>query len=280
MKKTWLVEKYIFNEYETKLRDVIRESGSNCLIIDDTDIDFDFDKEIKNKFTDKDCVIFYGSLQLGRKINSRTNFIPGIFLTIENYECSKYYGYYGDRLLNSDYLMMGMNDVIRNKEKIFNYFSSDSIFIRPSNGYKTFTGQCLDKENFDREFGILCKSYGGVDMNQIVIIAKKQQVNEESRFIVVDGEIIDGSVYMIDGELIKEKIIDNKAIELAIDSIKFYQPDKAFTIDIAKMKDGSYKLLEIGSFCCASLYNADFEKIVKSVNELMIKEYNDYWNIV
>jgi len=279
MKTTWLVEKYIFNEYEKKLRDVIRKSGSNCLIIDDTDIDFDFDKEIKNKFTDKDCVMFYGSLQLGRKINSRTNFIPGIFLTIENYECSKYYGYYGDRLLNSDYLMMGMNDIKRNKEKIFNYFSSDSIFIRPSNGYKTFTGQCLDKENFNREFDILCNSYGGVDLNQVVIIAKKQQVSQESRFIVVDGEIIDGSVYMIDGELIKEKLIDNEALELAIDSIKLYQPDKAFTIDIAKMKDGSYKLLEIGSFCCASLYNADFEKIVKSVNELMIKEYNDYWNI-
>jgi hypothetical protein len=279
MKTTWLVEKYLFEDYEQKLHDIIIQSGSDCIIIDDTDIDFDFDKKIKNRFTDEDCVIFYGSLQLGRKIYSRTNLIPGIFLTIENYECHKYYGFYGDKLLNSDYLMMGLNDVKRNKEKIFNYFNTDSIFIRPSNGYKTFTGQCLGKENFERELDVLCKSYGGVDLNQLIVLARKQEVCEESRYIVIDGKVIDGSVYMINNELIKERKIDENAYNLAVESVKYYQPDKAFTIDIVKLKDGSYKILEIGSFCCASLYNADLEMIVKAMNELMINEYNDYWNI-
>lgn len=279
MKTTWLVEKYIFEEYEQKLRDIITQSGSKCIIIDDTDMNFDFDKKIKNRFTDNDCVIFYGSLQLGRSIYSRTNFIPGIFLTVENYECHKYYGYYGDKLLNSDYLMLGMNDVLRNKDRIFSYFNSDSIFIRPSNGYKTFTGQCLNKDNFEKDFNILCKSYGGVDLDQLVVIARKQEVSEESRFIVLDGKVIDGSVYMINGELIKERIVDEKAFALAVESVDCYQPDKAFTIDIVKLKDGSYKVLEIGSFCCASLYNADLEIIVNAMNKLMINEYNDYWNI-
>jgi len=280
MKTTWLVEKFLFEDYEDELVKTIRGLDSTCHIIDDTDINFDFDKKIKNRFTDKDCVIFYGSLQLGRKIYSRTNFIPGIFLTIENYECYKYYGFYGDKLLNSDYLMMGMNDVKRNKEKIFNYFSTDDVFIRPSNGYKTFTGQCLNKEQFEYELDTLCKSYGGVDMDQLVIIAKKQDVHQESRFIIVDGKLIDGSIYMTDGVLNKEKIVDLKAMELAKSVINCYEPDRAFTIDIAKLKDGSYKVLEIGSFCCASLYNADFKKVVKAVNKLMIKEYNDYWNLL
>jgi hypothetical protein len=280
MKITWLVEKFLFDEYEKRLCQTIKDSGSECIVIDDTDINFDFDKKIKNRFTDKDCVIFYGSLQLGRKIHSRTNFIPGIFLTIENYECYKYYGFYGNKLLNSDYLMMGLNDVKRNKEKIFNYFSIDSIFIRPSNGYKTFTGQCLNKEKFEYELDVLCKSYDGVDMDQLVVIAKKQDVHQESRFIIIDSKLIDGSIYMIDGVLNKEKMIDLKAMELAQSVIGCYEPDRAFTIDIAKLKDGNYKILEIGSFCCASLYNADFEKVINAMNSLMIKEYNDYWNLL
>jgi hypothetical protein len=44
-------------------------------------------KHIKQKFTEKDCVIFYGSLQRGRQIYKETNFIPGVFYTTENYEC-------------------------------------------------------------------------------------------------------------------------------------------------------------------------------------------------
>ena len=46
-----------------------------------------------------------------------------------------------------------------------------------------------------------------------------------------------------------------------------------------KINDGNYKVLKIGSFCCAGWYNMDLEKVVKEINKLCITEYNDYYNL-
>lgn len=283
MKVNWIIEKYMFEEYEEQLFQIIKNNGHNCLLIDDTDWRFDFDRDIKTKFKSDDCVLFYGSLQRGRQILSDTSFIPGIFLTINNYECFKYYGYYGDSLVNKDYLIFGLNDIKRNKEKIFNYFQTSSIFIRPSNGYKTFTGQLLSNDNFDEEFRVLCLSYGGLDLDQLVLVSKYQHIKEENRFIVINKNgknfIIDGNKYMVERELVKERVVDQDAWNYAETVIDNYTPDKAFTIDIAKMSDGSYKVLEIGSFCCASWYNMNLELVVNQINDLVINEYNDYYEL-
>ncbi len=283
MKINWIVEKYMFEEYEEQLVATIKDSGQNCLLIDDTHFKYDFNKDIKNKFTENDCVIFYGSLQRGSQIWRETNFIPGIFLTRDNYECFKYYSYYGDKMVNSEYMLLGLNDVARVSKMFFEKFGGDEMFIRPSNGFKTFTGQLLPKENFETEFDILCRSYGGLDMDQLVLIAPKKNVREENRFVVISEEsgnrIIDGMKYMVDGEVVTERIVDEQALVYANSVVNNYTPDKAFTIDVAKMNDGTYKVLEIGSFCCAGWYNIDIDKVVKEINKLCITEYNDYHNI-
>lgn len=283
MKVNWIIEKYMW-EYEQLLHDIIISSGNNCRIIDDTDIDFNFNKQIKNRYSDDDCVIFYGSLQRGRQVWRETSFIPGIFLTIDNYECYKYYGYYGNKLVNSDYILTGLNDLTRRKDGLFNLFNTLKIFIRPSNGYKTFTGQLLSLTNFDIEFDTLCKSYGGIDVDQLVLISSEKKIREENRFVIVNNgdfnKVVDGNKYMIDGELVKERIIDNSALEYVRTICNNYTPDKAFTIDIAKLDDNTYKVLEIGSFCCAGLYNMDFELVVKEINNLCLNEYKNYQNII
>jgi len=284
MKKIWIVEKHLFPEYENELKDAIISSGESCYMFDDTKHTFNFDKNIKEKFTNQDWIIFYGSLQRGRQILKETDFLPGIFLTLENYECYKYYSYYGDNMVNDNYLFLSFNDIIRNKNKIFDFFKTESIFIRPSNGYKTFTGQLLHKDNFEKELDTLSKSYGGIDVDQLVLLSSYKKICEESRFVVVNkngsNSIIDGNVYMINNELVKHRKVDECALIYANSIIDKYTPDKAFTIDIAKLEDGSYKVLEIGSFCCAGLYNMDIEKVVNGINDLLEYEYKDYWNLI
>lgn len=278
----WIFEKNIFSEYEQQLVDTIKGSGQKCYLLDDSHWNFDFDRSVKNKYKEEDCVIFYGSLNLGQQLWRNTNFIPGIFLTVENYECYKYYSYYGDKMVNSQYMLLGLNDVKRLKDMFFEKFDCDEMFIRPSNGYKTFTGQLLPKENFDNEFDIFIKTQW-VDIDQLVLIAPKQNVREESRYIIMNyndtNEIIDGNMYMVDRELVPERIVDKKSLEYVNSVVNNYTPDKAFTIDIAKMDNGEYKVLEIGSFCCAGWYNMDLEKVVNSTNKLCINEYNDYYNL-
>lgn len=57
MKNIWLFEKNLFPEYEIKLVESIKNSGSICYLLNETDNLFDFDKYIKNKYDEKDCVI-------------------------------------------------------------------------------------------------------------------------------------------------------------------------------------------------------------------------------
>ena len=240
-------------------------------------------KSFLNKIvSEEDIVIFHGSLQHGRQM-SKLPFYPGIFLTIENYECYNYYGHFGDNMLNSNYLMMGLNDVIRNKNKIFDIFNTNKVFIRPSNGYKTFTGQLLSKDNFDIDFDTLTKSYGGLNMNTLVLLAPEQDIEEEYRFIVIDNELISGSLYMdknnrSDYNAYYDRLcVDKDAISFAEKMSKIYQPDLAYNIDICRLSNGEYKVMEINSFCCGSLYGNDYTKIVDSMNKLSIKEYLEYY---
>lgn len=210
---------------------------------------------------------------------------PGVILTLENYECFNYYGYFGDYLLNSNYMMFGLNDVLRNKERIFDTLKTDKVFIRPSNGFKSFAGQLLPKDRFDFEFNVLSHSYGGLDTNTLVLVSETQDIEEEYRFIVVNGEVISGSLYLDksnrdDFNPYYDKVCEDvNAIDFAIKMSKIYQPDKAYTIDVCRLGNGEYKLIELNSFFCASMYGNDYDKVVKSVNDLAINEYNDLFNL-
>jgi hypothetical protein len=273
----WIVEKNLFPEYEERLVKSIRDSGATCYFFDDSFYNFDFVGEVKKRFKPEDAVIFYGSLQNGLKMYNQTAFTPGVYLTKENYECFKYYGNFGNELLNSDYMMMGLNDLYRRKTELIENHK-DKFFIRPSNGYKTFPGQVFHTDEFDKEFNLLTKSYGGLDMDQLVVVSPYRKITNESRFAVIDGEIVDGCIYMIDGEKITVHLWDQLAYEYANKVKYLYSPDDAYTLDIAFLEDTrEYKVIEVNSLCCAGLYQMEVEKVVKKMNKMVEKTYKDFW---
>ena len=55
---------------------------------------------------------------------------------------------------------------------------------------------------------------------------------------------------------------------------KIYQPDLAYTIDVCKTNNDEYKLLELNSFNCASMYGNDYDKVVNAINKLAVNEHN------
>ena len=225
----WILEKHIF-DYESEIVEVINSfDNSNCYVFDDTDIvKFDFDRDIKNIFTEKDVVTFHGSFQRGLQIQRYTNLTPGVFITLDNYECFKYYPYYGDYMLNSDYFFVSLRSLLSTsvKNRVFDAFNTDKIFVRPSNGYKTFTGQLISKDNWDYEIDILTKSYGGLHIDQLVMVSSAKKVREENRVIVsnIDGRniVVDHNTYMIDKNLVSERTVDNKVLRYIRDVLDRY----------------------------------------------------------
>lgn len=295
MKKiNWIIDKYLFDEYEDRLATAIKNSGASVFFYDDI-CGKSFKEWISDKFTENDIVIFHGSLQHGKQL-THLPIYPGVFMTIDNYECYKYYGYYGDNLLNSKYMMMGLNDVVRRKWEIMHtlvpsrgycYRPDNTFFIRPSNGYKSFAGQTMVWGKIEEEVNTLLNSYGGgvIDSETLVLLSNTQELLEEYRFMVIDGEVVTGTLYLDENNMgtykpYYDKVCTNvDAINFAIEMSKIHQPDNAFTIDVCKTKTGEYKLLEINSFNCASMYGADYDKIVEATNRLAIKEYEDLFCI-
>jgi hypothetical protein len=295
MKKVkWIIDKYIFEEYEDKLATAIKNSGSDVYFYDEMK-NLTFKEFLDKNFTEKDIVVYHGSLQHGRTI-SHMPIYPATFMTIDNYECYKYYGYFGDNLLNSEYLMMGLNDVIRNKYFLqYSLIPANQIstipydklklFIRPSNGYKSFAGQLVSLENLESDINVLSQSYGGIDNDTLVLLSNAQSILEEYRFITIDGEVVSGALYMDEKNMGTHKPYFDKecndlvAFEFARKMTKIYQPDKAYTIDVCKTSEDEYKLLEINSFNCASMYGCNYDKVVEATNKLAIKEYEELFYI-
>jgi hypothetical protein len=280
----WIFEKNLFDEYEEKFVNIINNNNdSKCLLYDNDRLNSNFIPDIKAKFKDSDIVFFYGSLQLAQKFIKNTNYYPGCYLTIENYDCSKYYGYYGNDLLNNNYFLISLNDLKRRKNEILNFFNSEKLFIRPNNGVKSFTGQIISKSNFDLNLNTLMQSYGGLDNDLLVVLSDYKELKNEYRLVIVDNKIISGSLYLdqYNRESYKayyDKLcLDEKVYEYAETLLSKYEPDRCYTMDICETITGEYKLLEINSFCCASMYGNDLNKITKAINEMCLSDYNDIY---
>lgn len=276
----YIIDANLFPEYEYKLTSAIKTSG--MLVYSYDPLKVPIFRDFLKDFTNEDIIMFYGCLQHGITV-SKSALYPGTFFTPENYECYNYYGLFGDHMLNRTYLMMGLNDLERQLSFICSSFpNADKFFIRPSNGIKTFAGQLIHKESFSRDLNILTQLYGGVPSNTLVLIAEAKTIFSEYRFVIIDGEVISGATYFDEeniGTLLPHynKICtDSEVIKFAKEMAKIYQPDKAFTLDIARTSEG-IKVLELNSFNCASLYGNDYLAIIQALNTITIKEYKDLW---
>jgi len=137
----WLVEDTVFEENIGPLIDEIKRQG---MVVEKVKYVPFQGGEYFDYFDDNDCVIFYGSLNLMVQLQREVSWVPCGWCTLKNFECSTYYAYFGDSLLNSDYAMMPVSELVRQKEFICDVFGDEgSVFVRPSSGFKQFAGKLV-----------------------------------------------------------------------------------------------------------------------------------------
>jgi hypothetical protein len=135
MKKVnWLIEKDIYDR-ESELLAELQKQG---YIYQETKY-LNFRPEAAHQyFPPHDCVLFMGTLNLGRDI-LRTSWIPGAYMDENNLRCSSYYTYFCPYLLNNKYFILSLGELVRRKTEIMEYFKSDGdLFIRPDSNMKSF----------------------------------------------------------------------------------------------------------------------------------------------
>lgn len=274
MKVKWLIEDYEHDCSLQPMMDEIKAQGMEYEVVKyEPWASGTFDQ-----YPNEDCVVFYGTLNLGRQLQREKGWVPGVYCNFTNLCCHTYYPYWGKYLFNQDYMMLPMLEILRKREYVFNNFGKkECIFIRPDSGAKPITGQVLEYENLDKEFKMF-GDYAGNDLDQIIaVISSPKPIEKEWRCVVVDKKVVAFSQYKKNGKLIIDRAIDVGALKFAKKvADEEWQPDIAYTLDICK-SCGIYYLLEANSFSCSGLYECNPELVVKRISEAALKEWTEYY---
>jgi hypothetical protein len=277
MHTRWIIEQETWQpENEQKLITAITEQGMSYSFFEYRPFDDEGNtKRILKLFSADDIPVFYCSLNMCKFIKKELPWITGIYCDLPNYECTKYYPILGEYLLNRDYYMLPFGEVLRLKNRVFDQYYE--VFIRPSSGFKTFSGQLIDIDDLEKQLEAM-KLYGITD-DEIVIISGIKTIRCEWRFVVVNKEVVSGCLYRDSGFLKEEerKKLTERADEYARGIALIYQPDKCFTIDLACLLSGPPMLLEINAFSSSVLYECDIPTVVREVSKMAAKEFDSMY---
>lgn len=269
----WVIEHGIFDN-EQKLIDEVRKQRHDVIEID----------YVSNYYIDDICrnpqyhkllnnpVIFKGSLNLSREVSRITDWIPGTYCNLNNFNCSTYYTYWGKYMLNREYWLIPINQVFNNKfiEACLYGIHDDNVpevFIRPNSGMKQFTGRIFNLSNLS--------SLKNIDPETLVLVAPVKKISKEWRFVVTGNEIVSGSIYLpYKSDNVDYSVIDY--LQNVLNDLRFkWQPDFIYTVDVCQ-SNGEFYILELNSFSCSNLYSCNLAAVVEVASQLAINDWNEY----
>lgn len=272
MRAKWIIENFTDSEDYRDLIKAVRDSGRDCFVIGRHN-HFDFDP---SGYKEGDCIIAQGSIQMTKNIASRLphGCFPVAYNSWEKYLCSSFYPHYKDLLFNDIHEFTTVKNFKENKFHYYEKFGREAlIFIRPDTGEKSFSGQLLDLQDFDRfwENAVQCNAKD----DDAIIVSTPKTINGEWRFVVTKKkEIVAQSTYQYQGKKTLIPSAPAGATELCKKILEVgHFPDSIFCVDICQDADGNFWLLELTSFSSAGLYAADKNSIVKAVSEIAEEEY-------
>jgi hypothetical protein len=298
MKAKWLVEIGVFDDTEEDLLKTLKKLDIEYNVLKYIPFDDDIAIRALKIYGENECVVFYGSLGFGHKLK-KLSWVPGVHMDSKALKCSSYYPVFGRDLVHHHYVMMPYGDLLNHKEFLFNIFSSNmdlpNLFIRPDSNSKEFTGMICTYDTFSDN--VKLAGFYDVEPDLMILVSYEVPIQEEYRFVIVDGIPISGSLYRNwdypekrqFGHTTRDYVLMNSHSEDKYctnhdiwDKVKvwarMYNPDRCWTIDIAKLKSGEIKILEIGCFSCAGLYGNDSEDVVNAVSKSALKEWNEYFD--
>lgn len=269
MKKVnWLIEKNVFDASDRFLEELNKQK----FIYKETTYLHFRSADANNYFPEHDCVLFRGTLNLGRDV-LRTSWIPGAYMDEKNLRCSTYYTYFGKYLLNNKYFMLPLGELIRRREEVLEYFRSDGeLFIRPDSNMKPFRAGVFNLKvlNTMQSLGSELKR----DEQTLVLVSGKRSISKEWRFFVYKDRIITGSLYLVGEDRIDETIkggyLENY-LSKVLAEVNWY-PESLYTVDICE-SDGELYVLELGSFSCSGEYGCDLSSIVEFGAKAALEDY-------
>jgi hypothetical protein len=215
---------------------------------------------------------------------NKTTFLPGPFCNLKNFEYGRYAPFYGDLLINSDWVCLPLREAIRQRDFIFYSFchehynfdklSDAHVFVRPVAGDKPFAGRILNYDQFNLKG--FYHGYYFDDLDLPIVISSAKNIGREIRYFIGDKQILCVSGY---GEY-KKPINFDQCVEDPDGFVKNvlklvdFEPDPCYVLDIVEHQ-GQWKIAEINGASTSGMYECDTTSIIESlatIAERMWKE--------
>ena len=220
-------------------------------------------------------IVFHGSLQGAKWVQENTDWEPGAIANNDAFRCRSYYPIFGKHLLNRRHLFMPFGCLEERRDDLFKWLGEDDcIFVRPDNNDKPFAGQLVRREKWDEDMALV-GFYDSVTPDLMVVVAEPQNITHEYRFFVHDGEVLTGSMYResaytmgtreardVEEPWAMARIFAQRAKGLG------YNPDPIWSLDVCKDAENQTRILEVGSFSCAGIYECDTDILAKAATKI------------
>lgn len=136
------------------------------------------------------------------------------------------------------------------------------FFLRPNSGFKPFSGQLI--KTWEQLNKLECSD------STVCVMAARQYIEQEHRFVVVDRKVISGSRYQPDEGPAPDDayFFAQKVVDAIVEP-----PDLVYTLDCCQLDDGQWRAVEINSYSCSGLYEGcDIEKVCFHVERALALE--------
>ncbi|MDT8924833.1 ATP-grasp domain-containing protein [Pseudomonas taiwanensis] len=214
------------------------------------------------------CLVIVGSIPFTRYfMRVHKGNTPGAYYDDERFRCSQYmHQLPAEWLLNEQHVFVPYAQLIRRPEWFFDLFQSETLFIRPDSGAKTFTGLPIKRDQAAQEFSAL-RQLTNVPVETLTLVSRGVLVEAEYRFVIVNRKVVAGSRYMVSGEIDISTEVDSACQALAQQVASHaYQVDIAYTCDVA-ISNGRPKVVELNAFSTSGLYACDIKAVYHAIIE-------------
>tara|TARA_R110000851_G_scaffold47424_2_gene115173 strand:- start:17813 stop:18622 length:810 start_codon:yes stop_codon:yes gene_type:complete len=217
--------------------------------------------------------LYYGSTTLMYNIYNQLRKPLGLFYDHEKYLMSEYLHIWGDRMLNSNGLLMRLWIFFEEFDSYKGKFGNGKLFIRPNGDGKEFDGQVGTYEELKEMLERHVKYDNRLDNDSKILVSPAYNIFKEWRLYIVGGEIITSSRYRKDFQLSKSRDdAPEEMLQFARECMEIHMPHENFAMDIASTHDGEYYIIECGCLNSVGFYHADINKLFKAIVTWMEKQ--------
>lgn len=267
LQANWVLTKGVHEDVEPILDEIARQGMKATLLPHSFGNTF-------TEFPETEPVIACGAINYIQTMQRSCRWVPGSFANFKNLDCLTYYAYFGQWLVNQKYTILPLTEAIRRHAELEQLYGR--MFIRPTTGWKPFTGQ----EFYIQDFVKHQDHFGKPELP--VLVAPYRQIRQEFR-LFCDSEVIAGSQYRnSEGEIeyvpVPEEHPCIKYVNEILAKVR-WQPDAIFVVDVGVLDDGSFGIIELNSFSCSGWYAASPKEIVARANYWAVREWEDLYSV-